>query len=170
MARRRSIRRENVPPVEAVEGGWRLNIDTDERELLVRLMGEFETLLTGPDDNPLLARLFPVAYEDDPDKEAEYQRLMREELVASRLESMMTVTSVLDPDDAETLDEGQTIAFMQSINAVRLVLGTMLGIENDDDDPATTDGGSAGSESPEYHLYNFLSWLLEWTVRALSGT
>ncbi len=106
-------------------------------------------------------RLFPTAYPDDEDKEAEYQRLMRDELVASRLAAIDSVTETLSGD--ELLDETQTIAFMQSINAIRLVLGTMLGIT---DDESADDADVA--DTPEHHLYDFLSWLLEWTVRALS--
>ncbi len=170
MARRSSIRREFTPPVSAVEGGWRLNLDVDERELLLRLMGELEALLTGPDDNPLLARLFPVAYEDDPEKEAEYQRLMREELVASRLDSILTVRRMLDPSGPAVMDENETIAFMQSVNATRLVLGTMLGIDDDGESEDDTEDAAERESTPEYHLYDFLSWLLEWTVRALSTT
>jgi hypothetical protein len=88
---------------------------------------------------------------------------MREELVTSRLSAIESVTGVLQADPGELLDEGQTVAFMQSINAVRLVLGTMLGISDDESaDEAET------ADSPEHHLYDFLSWLLEWTVRSLS--
>ena len=52
---------------------------------------------------------------------------------------------------------------MQSLNAVRLVLGTMLGISDDDSADDADD-----NESPEHQLYTFLSWLLEWTVQALT--
>jgi hypothetical protein len=161
MARRRKF----VAPVEAVDGGWRIGLDAEERELLVRLMGELRALLTGPDDNELIRRLFPAAYLDDEEKEAEYQRLMREELVTSRLSAIESVTAVLQADPNELLDEGQTVAFMQSINAVRMVLGAMLGISDDD----SADEAEA-ADSPEHHLYDFLSWLLEWTVRSLSPT
>jgi hypothetical protein len=166
MARRRRF----VAPVEAVDGGWRITLDDVERNLLVRLMGELSALLTGPDDNDLIRRLFPVAYPDDDEKEAEYQRLMRDELVTSRLAAIDSVTRTIDPagefagDGAHgLLDEAQTIAFMQSINAVRLVLGSMLGITDDD-----TADAADNADSPEHHLYDFLSWLLEWTVRSLS--
>jgi hypothetical protein len=159
MARRRDF----VPPVEAVDGGWRINLDGEERALIVRLMDELEALLTGPGDNALLQRLFPTAYPDDEEKEAEYQRLMREELVASRLAAVEGVRTSLGGDDL--LDEGETLAFMQSVNAVRLVLGTMLGITDDDSADA-----AEGADSPEHHLYDFLSWILEWTVRSLSPT
>jgi len=158
-----ALRRRFVPPVQAVKGGWKINLDSEERNLLIRLMGELGALMTGPEDNELLLRLFPVAYPDDDEKEAEYQRLMREELVASRLSAIETVTDALDPERVELMDEGETIAFLQSINAIRLVLGTMLGITDDETADAADD-----ATSPEHQLYDFLSWLLEWTVRSLS--
>ncbi len=163
MARRRKF----VPPVEAVDDGFRITLDTDEKDLLVRLVGELGELLSDTSDrgnDELVRRLFPTAYPDDEEKEAEYQRLMREELVASRMAAIDTVRTVLDPARDEVLDEGQTIAFMQSVNAVRLVIGTMLGITDDESADIADD-----ADSPEHHLYDFLSWLLEWTVRALSS-
>jgi hypothetical protein len=156
-------RREFVPPVVGLDGGWRINLDTDERELLIRLLGELATLLSGPDDHELLTRLFPLAYTDDEEKEREYQRLMRDELVASRLAAITAVTAALDPSHAELLTEEEAIAFLQALNAVRLVLGTMLGITDDD----TADEADI-ADTPEHHLYDFLGWLLEWTVRALT--
>ena len=36
-----------------------------------------------------------------------------------------------------------------------------------DDDSADA---ADGADSPEHHLYDFLSWLLDWTVRSLSPT
>ncbi len=164
MARRSILgRKEFVPPIQAVDDGWQLNLDVEERALLVRLMDELRALLTTTDDNPLLNRLFPAAYPDDEEKEAEYQRLMREELVASRLASINLVTSLLAPEAPTIFDEERTIAFMQSINATRLVLGTLLGITDDESADA-----AEHTASPEHQLYDFLSWLLEWTVRALS--
>ena len=41
------------------------------------------------------------------------------------------MTNTLDPAHGP-LDEGQTIAFMQSINALRVVLGSMLDITDDE--------------------------------------
>lgn len=159
MVRRRRFK----PPIEAVRDGWRINLDAEERELLVRLMGELRDLLTGDQNHDLLGRLYPVAYPEDEEKEAEYQRLMREELVASRLGAIEAVNAALDPERTGSLTEGDTVAFMQSINAIRLVLGTMLGITDDD---AADDADAV--DSPEHQLYAFLSWLLEWTVRALA--
>jgi len=159
MARRRKF----VPPVEAVDGGWRIGLDAEERSLLIRLMDELGELLNGPGDNELVRRLFPTAYPEDEEKEAEYQRLMREELVTSRMSAIETVKDVLDAERTDLLDEGQTIAFMQSVNAVRLVLGTMLDITDDESADEADD-----TDTPEHNLYDFLSWILEWTVQSLS--
>jgi hypothetical protein len=167
--------RDFVPPVEARADGWHLNFEREELVLLIRLLGELKTLLTSEENEttkPLLHRLFPPAFLDDEDKEAEYQRLMREELVASRVAAVDNVTKILEPrrgkrgkSDAKpaALTENETMAFMQSVNAVRLVLGTMLDITDDESaDVADMD------DSPEHHLYSYLGWVLEWTVRSLT--
>jgi hypothetical protein len=95
---------------------------------------------------------------------------MREELVASRLpaesvsRTIESVSRTIEPANAKVLlDEGETIAFMQSINAIRLVLGSMLGITADESADAADE-----TDTPAHHLHDFLSWLLEWTVRSLS--
>jgi len=159
MARRRKF----VPPVERTDDGWVITLDAEEKGLLIRLMEELRDLLDGPGDNELVRRLFPTAYPDDDEKEAEYQRLMREELVTSRMSAIDAVNDALDPDRSDALSEGETIAFLQSVNAIRLVLGSMLDITDDEFDDDATD-----TDTPEHHLYDFLSWLLEWTVRSLS--
>jgi len=152
---------------------FRLNFDPDERRFLVNLLAELKELLTNDETEattPLLHRLFPPAFHDDPEKEAEYQRLMREELVASRVAAIETVTTLLSPNgDAGkaasiTLSEADLMAFMQSLNAIRLVLGTMLDITDDDSSDQAED-----EDSYEFGLYEHLGWILEFTVRALSG-
>ena len=135
----------------------------EERELLIRLMGELRDLLT-EGDHPYLARLFPTAYPDDDEAEAEYQRLMRHELVTSRTTSIDSVTEILRRPPEDPLTEGELLLLLQSLNAIRVVLGTILGITDDEEaEQIDTDDGS------EQQLYGYLSWLLEWTVQALSA-
>lgn len=160
-------RRRNSGPVRPDGDGFVIDIGPEESELIRRLLGDLRAILgeDAPDSGArlLLVRLFPVVHADDPEAEAEYQRLMREELVESKLAAMQVVDDALTGDGR--VDEGRLIAFMQSINSIRLVLGTMLGVSDDPDEDEVTPGleGSA-----EYHLYAYLSWLLEHTVRALS--
>jgi hypothetical protein len=156
------------PPVRRVADGYRLHIGDDELALIRRLLDELRDLLLSDDDgagpaSAMLTRLFPVAHPDDVELEAEYQRLMRVELVASKLKAIEAVEAVVDGGKA-TIDEAQLTAFMQSINSIRLVLGTLLDVTDDPDAEVVTEH----DDTAEYQLYTYLSWLLEWTVRALS--
>jgi hypothetical protein len=160
MARRRPF----IPPIERVREGFAFNIGDDERQLVARLLTELGQLLMGEPDDPRLVRMFPPAYHlaDDAEADAEYQRLMREDLVASKLSGINVVNAALQA--TEPVDEDAMIAFVQAINGLRLVLGTMLDVSEDlDPDDIDDDDPLAG----EHHLYNFLSWLLDWAVRAL---
>lgn len=160
MARRNKF----IPPIERVRDGFVFNIGDDERQLVTRLMNELGQLLMSEADDPRLIRMFPPAYHlaDDADANAEYQRLMREDLVASRLAGIATVNLSLQTPGP--VNEEAMVAFVQAINGLRLVLGTMLDVAEDHDpDDLGDDDPLAG----EHHLYHFLSWLLDWAVRAL---
>ena len=153
-----------IPPVERVRDGFVFNIGDDERQLVSRLMTELSQLLMGEADDPRLIRIFPPAYHlaDDADANAEYQRLMREDLVASRLAGIATVNESLKTPGP--VSEEAMVSFVQAINGLRLVLGTMLDVvESHDPDDVDEDDPLIG----EHHLYNFLSSLLDWAVRAL---
>ena len=156
-------------PVRAKGGGYVIDLGTDETALVRRLTGELRALLTDSDPSEeaaqLIVRLFPVAYPDDDEMEAEYQRLMREELVQSKLAALDVLDDALGV--RTVIDEGQLVAVMQSINSIRLVLGAMLDVS---DDPDTGAGAEDSEDSAEYALYSYLSWLLEWCVKALTGT
>jgi hypothetical protein len=152
-----------------------IDLGDDQAALVLRLVRELRAMLT--DDDPsdevrlLIARLFPVAHPDDEEAEEEYQRLMRDELVQSRLGAFEVIESALggDEDGGTTraeVDEVGLTAFMQSVNSVRLVLGTMLGVT---DDPDAEEVAPGFSDSPEYALYGYLSYLLEHAVRAASA-
>ena len=91
---------------------------------------------------------------------------MRDELVASRLAGTETVSNVLGRTGRKvTLDEAQMVAFMQAVNGVRLVLGTLFDVTEDDE---LVDSEEA-DDTPEHHLYGYLSWVLDSSVQALSG-
>jgi hypothetical protein len=158
------------PPIRRKGDGFVIDLGTNETDILLRLIDELRTLLT--DDNPepaaaaLTARLFPVVHPDDPVMEAEYQRLMRDELVQSKLSALLQVETALGGNGK--VDEGQLLAFMQAVNSIRLVLGVMLGI-SDDESADQVDEISNLAETHEQMLYHYLSWLLEWTVTAQSG-
>jgi len=144
------------------DGRYSLRLPDDVRQLLGSLLEEMRELLTA--DQPAdgrLERLFPPAYLADPEKNAEYQRYMRSELLTSRLSALDQVRDTLTAKD---LTEPQLTAWMTSLNSVRLVLGTMLDVSEDDrlDELSPEDPSFGG-----HLLYGELSVILEHIVAAL---
>jgi hypothetical protein len=177
------------PPVEyRGSGRFAVRIGAEEARFIVDLLGQLRSLLvTAEPGEPRLRRLFPAAYHADAERDAEYQRLMRDELVAMRLSGIDEVESMLatlcgSPDqvdgaeagsrgdglgdgDVIELSEAELDVFARALNSLRLVIGTLIDI-GELDDPTTVpdDHPFAG----EHHLYAWLSWLLEWSIGALS--
>ncbi len=108
-----------------------------ERRLLAELIGELRSNLLnhtpardgGDGLDSSLRRLFPPAYLGDPDQDAEYQRLMRDELLAERLDHLDLLEGTLAADH---LNDAQVVAWMQGLNELRLVLGTLLDISEEE--------------------------------------
>ncbi|MEY2960010.1 MAG: hypothetical protein RLZZ01_2578 [Actinomycetota bacterium] len=159
-------RRRFTGPVREEGDGFVVDLGEHAAPVVRRMLDELRDLLTREVDDPdaaeLLARLFPVVHPDDPDAEAEYQRLMRDELVQSKLAAFRLVDTALAGDGR--LDEAGLVAFMQSLNSLRLVLGRMLDITDEFDDGFDDEAET----SAEHELYGYLSWLLEWSVQTIS--
>ena len=163
--------RKPKPPVERVgRDKFCINLDLEEVDLIHRLMTELRQLLNEPPaDDGRLRRLFPVAYHDPGDRELdeEYQRLMHDELLQSRLKGLDLVDDFMAGGlRHQRLTESDLLAFVQALNSLRLVLGTILDVSEDHD------FGEVADDHPlvgEYQLYDFLSWVLDWSVRALQG-
>jgi hypothetical protein len=145
--------------------GFTLHIGKDERALVSRLLEELRAMQSDPAAAEATVRLFPVVHPNDPREEEEWQRLMREELVHSRDEGIDMVVEVLArPGRKVAISEDEMLAFVRAVNSVRLVLGTILEVTEDDD----LDASPELVESPEYQLYGYLSYVLDACVRALS--
>jgi Domain of unknown function (DUF2017) len=144
-------------------GTFRFGLTEEERELLRHLLPQLRELVSaspGAHDDRV-RRLFPTAYAQDPDHDAEYQRLMRDDLVESRLSAIARVEESLD---ATELTEAELLGWIQSVNAIRLVLGTLLDVSEDEQFEALAD------DDPDLHnhaLYGYLSGLLDEMVHVL---
>ena len=156
-----------MPParVKRVRGGrFALRITGAERDVLRSLPAQLRQLMTGQDAgaNPDLRRLFPTAYPDDPEKAAEYDAMVRDDLVAERLAAIDVMERTIDSD---RLSEEELLAWLSSINDLRLVLGTRLDVAEDLSElDVTPDDPRAESLA----LYAYLSILEEDAVSALS--
>ncbi len=143
-------------------GGYRLRLPPDERELLRGLPAELRAVLHGSGDDPALERLFPPAYADDPESEAEWGRLMREELLEAKLAALHVVEGTVD---AERLDDDQLAGWLGALESLRLVLGTRLDVT---EETYAEELDPSHPHAPALALYGYLSWLQEQAVEALS--
>ena len=155
-------KRPDGPIIVRDDGTFTINLQDHERETMLDLVAQLETVLrSGPDDERL-RRLYPTAYNENPEHDAEYQGFMRDELTQSRAASIATVREMLSSDSPVT--ENQLGAFMMVLNNLRLILGTLLDVNEDDDEPDETDPLYG-----QWQLYGYLGWLLEWVISSLTG-
>jgi Domain of unknown function (DUF2017) len=141
-------------------GRYEVKLRPSERVLMGDLVVQLREQLLASTDDPSVRRLFPPAYPDDPERDAGYQVLTRDELLEHRLAALDTVEGSLDGDE---LDDAGLRAWMSTLNSLRLVLGTRLDVDEElpalaDDDPL----------APAYAVYEYLGWLLSQVVDVLS--
>jgi len=149
------------PPIELTpEGDYRLRFSDSERELLGRLPAELLELLATDPDDPALRRLRPSAYDNDPEAEDEYRRLVQDELEEGRRKALRVLaeTAARDRLTADELD-----SWLRALTDLRLALGTRLDVteevyerEIDPRDP----------QAYELSVFAYLSWLQEQAVEA----
>ena len=144
------------------DGTFTINLNDDERSAFVKFFSEFEELLTGDTRDENLRRLFPVAYHDDHENDGEFQRLMHDDLVASKLASLNVSLRIMSASEDDIVSEADVLQLMTTLSGLRLVLGTMLDVGEDDGD-IDDDDPLAGQR----HLYEYIGWLLEWVVAGL---
>jgi len=140
-------------------GRYEIHLPEPERTLLGNLADQLRGLLLETTDDPSLRRLFPTAYHDDPDRDREYQQLVRDELLERRLAALATLDATLAADE---LDEEGLTAWLSSLNDLRLVLGTRLDVSEDRIDIEADD-----PDAPAYAVYEYLGFLLSEVVDAL---
>ncbi|MPY95090.1 MAG: DUF2017 family protein [Acidimicrobiia bacterium] len=146
-------------------GELELHLPSGARQVLAQLCAELRELL-GTDD-PSLRRLFPTAYADDAERDAEYQILARSELVDRRLAALSRIEETVE---ARTLEEDDVAAWMHGINQLRLVLGTRLGVSEDElPETPPLDHPDAATWANAWAAYEFLSALLDAFVEAESS-
>ncbi|MER7502338.1 DUF2017 domain-containing protein [Nonomuraea pusilla] len=114
--------------------------------------------------DPVLARLFPSAYEDDQEA-SEFRRYTEATLRDGKRADAQTVLDTAEPGRTElTADQAQ--AWMRALNDVRLALGTRLEVTEEihdelarmsEDDP----------RYPAFVTYDWLTYLQDSLVRAL---
>ena len=147
--------------IERSDAGFEVEILSWQRQMMEGLIPQLrELLLAG--DSPAIRRLFPTAYPNDAQANADYDALVHDQLLESRLAALDTVESNLE---ATQLSEPELYQWMQAINSIRLVVGTRLDVSEEDDPDVLLD-----EEHPDRQLwliYQLLTEMLAIIVDAL---
>ncbi len=136
-----------------------------EPELLRVLAIQLDELIEDaePEDADVLLALFPDAYREDAEAAAEFGRLTRDDLDDTKRGRAREIAAALLDTDVVTLDAAQADRWASALTDIRLVVGTRLGIENDDDEPGTELLGDI------YRWLGELQWQLVDALAELEG-
>jgi hypothetical protein len=148
--------------------------ETDPLEAMLDFSGPTEE----PED-PVLARLFPTAYPDDPEAAGDFRRFTESALRDGKADAAITVIDVLEdaglpPELTEEglvfdveLDEPTAETWLRSFTDIRLALATRLEVEEGDEEYWETlpDDDPRGQA---HDIYLWMGYLQETLVDALS--
>jgi hypothetical protein len=164
-------------------GGIQANLDTGEAAVLIQLCRELSGLLpraaesaeVPADDDPVLSRLFPRAYLDPTEEEAEseWQRFARPDLVEGRKEAMETFLRTLAGARQHrgglevTLTPEEADVWLAVVNDARLALGTRLEV-TEETNPADFDPRDPATGP--FTVYWWLGYLEEHLVDTLASS
>ncbi len=143
------------------DGRFTVKLDRNARVVLANLAQQLPGALESRD--PMVRRLFPPAYPEEKlaDAEREYRELVDNALVNHHREALEVLIRTAD---AETLDASEFAAWLDAVEALRLVLGTRLDVTEGMEPPAPDDPRAA-----EYGLYEFLGELQYLMVEVLAA-
>ncbi|HSO52886.1 MAG TPA: DUF2017 family protein [Actinomycetes bacterium] len=151
----------------------RVRLANAEVAVLRGLPDQLRTVLGEGEDEPVNRRLFPPAYLDvaDIEHDAEFQRLMHDDLVTEKLTNLDLVTDTLARGTSSVrrwtveLTDEEATAWLGVLNDLRLALGVRLDITEDfDGDVDDTD-----PRAPALRLLSYLGWLEEQLLEALQS-
>lgn len=149
-------------------GRLRLRLERAEVELLLILLTELDAVLAGDVDSgdAVLTRLFPAAYRDDGDADAEYRSLTESTLRSERSERVAACRADLAGEghaDVDLTDPDTGRRWLQVLNDVRLALGTRLEITEEAEPELDLDS----PEGQQRMIYHWLTAVQDSLVHAL---
>ncbi len=119
-------------------------------------------------EDPVLARLLPDAYRDDPEASGEFRRYTEQDLRSGKVAAAMTVLQTLPPSGGRVrLSQSDAGAWLRALNDVRLALSVRLGV-TDDFDEQVEDMSADDPRSAYVWVYQWLAFLQDSLVGALS--
>jgi hypothetical protein len=119
-------------------------------------------------DDPVLARLLPDGYSDDPQASAEFRRYTEETLRTAKVASAQTVLASLPSGGGEVrLSEMECQQWLRALNDVRLALSVRLGITDENED-LSEHLAADDPRSAYVWVYQWLAYLQDSLIEALT--
>jgi hypothetical protein len=119
-------------------------------------------------DDPVLARLLPDGYTDDPEASAEFRRYTEETLRTAKIASAQTVLASLPAGGGDVrLSEMECQQWLRALNDVRLALSVRLGITDENDD-LSEHLAADDPRSAYVWVYQWLAYLQDSLIEALA--
>ncbi|HSR83942.1 MAG TPA: DUF2017 domain-containing protein [Streptosporangiaceae bacterium] len=121
-----------------------------------------------PPEDPVLARLLPDGYRDDPRASAEFRRYTEESLRSAKVASAQSVLASLPATGGEVLlSEPECQQWLRALNDVRLALSVRLGISDENED--LSEHLTADDPRSAYvWVYQWLAYLQDSLIEALT--
>lgn len=152
--------------------------EVDEHADPLEAMFDFSGPVDEPED-PVLLRLFPTAYADDPEAAGEFRRYTESTLRDAKEQTAMGIIAALEEgglppefDDLDLvvdveLDEPAAASWLRGLTDLRLALAARLGVEEDDEEF----WAALPDEDPRaaaHDIYEWLGYLQETLVAAVT--
>lgn len=131
-----------------------------------------------PPEDPVLQRLLPDAYRDNPEDSGEFRRFTESALTSAKVANAETVLATLAAGGLDLTDESETPveielgpdevqAWLRSLTDIRLSLAVRLGIETQED-VMLLENSADQALIAMGELYDWLGYVQETLVQALS--
>ncbi len=136
-----------------------VQMTSDEREFLADVLDLLATIPATGDD-PATQRLHVPVYLDDPQANAEWWRLMGDELSTARMSDRAVFLRVVEGKGKTELSTDEADAFLRVLNEGRLALGARFGLEVEDDHDRLPE--------EQRRVLDYMGWVLEDLTSALT--
>jgi hypothetical protein len=129
--------------------------DFDPADLEALFIASPDQAPDAPDD-PVLARLLPDGYTDDPEAAGEFRKYTEAGLRSAKHRAALDMLATLPVAGGRIQLSGeQAIAWLKALNDIRLALGVRLGVTEDFEEQ----WGKLAQDDPQWTAFEVYAWL-----------
>jgi Domain of unknown function (DUF2017) len=124
-------------------------------------LAALEAMMHGPgaekiSEDPVLARLLPDAYRDDPEAAGEFRKYTEPALRTAKQQAAQEMLDTLpDVGGRIQLTQDQALSWLKALNDVRLALGVRLGVTEEFEEQ----WGRLKPDDPQWTAFEVYAWL-----------